>query len=846
MRIELETGSFVIDDRFSEQRLDHESGSVWVRWKTLDRQLPIFNFALSEVVDITEAFPAAPGFEDPYEARVRSYFDIKRPGVESSADSVREVGGRTALVRTVEYRRPRPGQDPLHSFGLFVNLRLDDAFCQEFSADCPHDERELYEPLFWEAIHSWVFHGGAREAIDRQEAARADLQAMLAAATERLATRPAPPPDPEPSPAPLDPEQLTVGASIGPATLEIRDSVWSIPSFSGALVVELELVGEPGELAGLPPFDEPDGTVQITLEVTGIHRGGVPTGRVEITHDRGPGHVGRVRLTGLDFGITFSGVVDFLDGWVVLRGRLGRSYELQSTPIEVRVRLDPGELTWPAYRFTDLAELEQVDVEQVRRVQLTELEEGADLACLTRFDRLELLWLRAADWGEPREISVPESVFVPTLRELTLHSIRMPSLPVSLGSLTDLERLTVAVCALQETGEAIWRLPQLCSLSLDRNQLEAVPERVDLPSLRWLDLRSNGLRTLPASLVRQPALERLQLSDNAFETLPEGTARPGRLLDLELSERLRLLDHTYRNVDGEIPPAWDDELFYARSEPSLAAEVDRVFATVEEVSEAERRGMRFLTRRSVGLRRGQPSGRLGAHRLGGLPDLPKGVEHPHFDEDGVRRPYEFLLQLDCADLAPLQPWLPRTGFLYVFLSSFHDLYEGGREDALVLQWYDVGPEALRPGGDLEVDSSLYADLDEPHERLDLQASGIASAPDLYAAASNPHWFRGPAQALTEREDFLDDHLDRLLVEALQARFPFDVGLNTCGFTQHEDPEHAAALTHKGRAEDWVTLVQLPSLGSMQWGDAGDLFVVVHRGDLANRDFRRAYAVIESS
>ena len=41
-----------------------------------------------------------------------------------------------------------------------------------------------------------------------------------------------------------------------------------------------------------------------------------------------------------------------------------------------------------------------------------------------------------------------------------------------------------------------------------------------------------------------------------------------------------------------------------------------------------------------------------------------------------------------------------------------------------------------------------------------------------------------------------------------------------------------------RADDWTNLLAISSVGSMQWGDAGSLYLLVRRGDLSRGDFSR--------
>ncbi|MDM1046754.1 DUF1963 domain-containing protein [Sphingobacterium hotanense] len=52
------------------------------------------------------------------------------------------------------------------------------------------------------------------------------------------------------------------------------------------------------------------------------------------------------------------------------------------------------------------------------------------------------------------------------------------------------------------------------------------------------------------------------------------------------------------------------------------------------------------------------------------------------------------------------------------------------------------------------------------------------------------------------------------------------------------PELHASLTWKGNPQEWVILLLVKSRGDLQWGDAGDLFFVIHKSDLAKIDFSK--------
>ncbi len=204
-----------------------------------------------------------------------------------------------------------------------------------------------------------------------------------------------------------------------------------------------------------------------------------------------------------------------------------------------------------------------------------------------------------------------------------------------------------------------------------------------------------------------------------------------------------------------------------RSSPFLQQVVNEVISA-ERDTEPHADALRFLVKRGVGLtlKDRESYSLLGNHRVGGMPDLPPAIPYPRFpsaDAPGKSYAYEFLCQIDCAAVATAQDYLPRTGFLYFFLSTLHDLYGSGDERAARVLWYDGARESLVSGAQLRVPQ-----------------------------------------------------------------------------------EHQASLVLKGAPEEWTILFHVTSCGDFQWGDAGDLFFVAHKSDVALCDFSRVFCTLESS
>ncbi|MBE5316724.1 MAG: DUF1963 domain-containing protein [Xanthomonadales bacterium] len=859
MRITLSTCAFDIDDRFDGVRTSFESGSVWVQPIQRGVQPPIFNFALSERIDFVSSFEPKAGFNDDYEGRVRSYFDSKRPDVADFVDGQRVLAGRPALFRTLSYLRDVGADTPVENFALFVNIPLDAEFVQEFSADCALADRDTYEPLFWAAIESYVYTGGAREAINAQEAAHAEQMAAIDDLLSRLGAL-------GNSEASTDedaeftalagftvPHDGGEHARVAGMRLDQVVARCVVPESSRALSVRVSMrFPDPVSAleSGVLSEYANAGRVEMAVSVLGVYHGsGMPRGRFAIRDGKGPAYNSSVRVTDLAYGCEFNGLLEFIDGWMSLRGAIYRSYDRQTRfDVDVCVPLDAAAIEWAEYEFTSIEEIASAPPEQVRHVQLTSLEEGDDLSLLERCTELRTLFLRHRAWGTPQAVRVPESIFgMANLTELTIHSIALPRVPDALGRSTSLVRLALTRCDLTETPDALWTLPSLRWLLLDGNRIERLPPQIALPALTSINLSNNALRLLPDSLFALPNLESLDLDGNPWEALPEAANADRFAIALDIASKRRLLDFTYRGRDGATDVIWNEDSYHARSSAALAAVVDEVLAASPQAT-AHADALRFLAKRGVAIRLGDAEdyAQLGNHRVGGMPDLPPSMPYPRFDCDGASKPYEFLCQLDCADLARFQDYLPRSGFLYFFLSTLHDLYGNDARAPRVL-WFDGPREALASGRALRIDASEYFEMSgDAYEARRAVAGPLVSAPHWYAVRSNPHLLRGPAATLAADEHFLEAMAHDHFTAPLEARFPFDVAVGGYGFTQHEDPEHQAALVRKGNPEDWVILLQVKSILDMQWGDAGELFFVAHKRDLAAHDFSRVFCTMESS
>ena len=73
-------------------------------------------------------------------------------------------------------------------------------------------------------------------------------------------------------------------------------------------------------------------------------------------------------------------------------------------------------------------------------------------------------------------------------------------------------------------------------------------------------------------------------------------------------------------------------------------------------------------------------------------------------------------------------------------------------------------------------------------------------------------------------------------------------VNSYVFKQHDSPQIEAASKLKGKPEDYVVLLRVSSdnnTGFSFW-DAGEIYFVIHKSDLAKGDFSNIFCGLESS
>ena len=588
---------------------------------------------------------------------------------------------------------------------------------------------------------------------------------------------------------------------------------------------------------------EGDHKVGFRIHCSGVCAEGVPQGEFRFEVGNCEGWKASLWRDGWQYSLSFTGTLTLDNGLAKMSGGLGPSWDRESPliPLEVTMPLDIKRLDWSEYEFGSLQETNGMDSSDVRKLTLTAPDFRSfppELLRLTSLQELSIVSDYHSD--KPSQLAElgEELALFSELRSLTLHSTQLTALPDVIGQLSSLEALSVGFGQLESTPLSLWRLPNLARLSLEKNRLCQLPEEIDLPKLQRLDLSSNSLETLPESVVRLPELRALNLEKNPWKMLPTETIEVNKLT-LSIEDKLRLLDFSYRNSKGETVEPWDDSIYLAHQDQALwsgfqsqlSSSETRLLAPLASVA---KKGLRLIPGDEE-----NSCWERGTTRIGGWPDLPSDWTYPRFihsyDDKEREYAYEFLAQLDCEALASLQEYLPRSGWLYFFLDTVHEM------NPLVL-YFDGSRDELVSGSEISLEESDFYEFTEPPYRpFSVQPEASVSCPFAYSASSNRWLFTPERLAIESAEDELV-RMNELGLEG--GRAPHEI--NSFVFTQHEAPELQAALKKRGRPEDWVVLLKLASLGDFQWWDAGDLFFVIHKGDLARRDFSNIFCGLESS
>ncbi len=225
---------------------------------------------------------------------------------------------------------------------------------------------------------------------------------------------------------------------------------------------------------------------------------------------------------------------------------------------------------------------------------------------------------------------------------------------------------------------------------------------------------------------------------------------------------------------------------------------------------------------------------VGASKFGGAPDVPEGFDWPMWDE----RPLGFVAQINLDEIAPfdVQNLLPSSGLLSFFY-CFDYMDDGD-------QW---------PDGELGQEDSwrvLYFDSNLTRAEVPSETQseyGISAAKIIPRA-----WWNVPKDPFYFTEEQGSDSYEEDVEKWWDMNEAFEKDATHLMFgypreVQNDAREDAARILERGDLNDWHLLLQVDTDSEINWmlGDAGAMFYLMHRDDLAKREFDKCWLISQS-
>lgn len=605
----------------------------------------------------------------------------------------------------------------------------------------------------------------------------------------------------------------------------------------GALCVLLVTQKQPYDAAKHAAFLNYDDHVRLTVRIRQIT---FPTARIQRTleYPRAmaeawlgfDGFTGRVHPLG-DVRLEFTGSVTVAEDWLEMDGIVrDQSYPPRQTSLVIRKRFEPGPVDPRLYVHHDLRFALSLDPQLVAHLGL--YQSGQPIpAELFQLHHLESLTLRYfADEQLPDLFDQ-----LPHLQRLTLMDMPFTQLPPSVCTLTQLRELSVWSVPLNGLPESIANLTALRELSITGAELQTVPDSLfRLPSLHSVSLSWNKLTDLPPSVGTGPQLQRLRLDGNIFTHLPSSLAE---VPEVFIEAKFKPL-YTKARYKSKNRKKIQQHLFSTAGNPAFVATLNREIMRHglaeyrNELLVAARLGITLITETR------DDYSSLGNTRLGGDPDLPASTEYPRIDGQLPT----FLAQINLAELAPHQQYLPRVGLLSCF--ALLTTEEEVRPPVVVL--YHADTSDLR-----RVQSPrIAACRQKPYQSFRTIVRAGCSLPVLKAPERQlPREWQSLTRIAAD-PDLARDYTE--LCKDVSGNETHDRndahGINTYVYAQIEPPEQRACEVHGGLTQEWMVLLSLSSDDNPGFCflDGGTMTLCIHKKDLAIVDFSKVVASIESS
>lgn len=424
------------------------------------------------------------------------------------------------------------------------------------------------------------------------------------------------------------------------------------------------------------------------------------------------------------------------------------------------------------------------------------------------------------------------------LKTLSLGNNGIETIPDEISSLQSVSEIYLMQNHLKQVPDALFELP-LTSLSLNYNQLSAIPESISnlkeietlildcnqltqlpkaigsLKTLVSLSLSYNSLDSLPEEILQLNQLKHLTLENNNFTSLPEGFETFSNLIEefrIDGKHRPLFMDWTYKHSDKPVQfELADMDLYMDKSDPGFA----EIASKLDDVGAGE---VKSQIRKSIGIKSTTPDdgSQKGISRLGGFPDLADESQLPRSD-NGI---WIFLFQVNLADIAQLNSYLPKSGLLSFFIRSLEEF-----ECKVIFFEGDVG----------QLNTVRFDPQDLTDDQDDYTATPFHV--EFTAGTSLPYISLDDPDQHTRFEKIFD-----------AVNTVGDHSFNGHTFTQHESPMVQAADKLGGTPEEWIPLLKLGydhQVGFCFW-DAGTLTFTIHQEDLRRHDFSRVQVSLETS
>lgn len=220
---------------------------------------------------------------------------------------------------------------------------------------------------------------------------------------------------------------------------------------------------------------------------------------------------------------------------------------------------------------------------------------------------------------------------------------------------------------------------------------------------------------------------------------------------------------------------------------------------------------------------------LGASRLGGVPDLPVGMAWP--DRDGV--PMEFIAQINCAQVASLDPRLPAGGTLLFFYNSQWTSSDNDREARCCAVIHSEAELARATPPRVEWKSEF---ANEPQTAPYLHGlAQIRFEPTVVVPGGVSPFITEPLSEFWQ--DFHSEHSSEMAGTDESGHENF-----LLGYVDEQDYVDA----HANGTEDQLLLqVDSDDAADLNFGDCNKLFFLLTKAELAARDFTnvRVYSLL---